>query len=108
MKNKLHKYLDNFIQGIIEFDIPYVQEQYGIIFPFQNINVEIITDDYFGKDLIQISVFGVDELNDDIYLNHCTIRTKDIKSEFNNDIQNVIDYIREPLQKYNETSDDER
>lgn len=99
-ENRLHKYLDRIIQSTIEYDFPHTLDEIELDH-FDHINIEIFKDAYFDKDLVCIAIFGVDGFDYENHFHTIVIRKKDIKSEFNNDIQKVIEYIHKPLDDYN-------
>lgn len=100
MNSRLHNYLDRIIKAIIDCDIPHTLDEIELN-SFNQINAEIYKDNYFGKDLICIGIYGVDSFDYENTLETIVIRTKDVKNEFNNNIQSVIDYIQKPLNDYN-------
>lgn len=104
-KNRLHKYLDKTIKNIIDHGIINCLEDIGLDY-FQNININIIKDEYFDDDLICISISGEDGFYYENPIDTIVIRNTDIKNEFQN-IQDVCDYIYKPLKEYNDKLTDE-
>lgn len=101
MNNRLHNYLDHIISSVIEYDIPYYLEESGLNC-FEDFNIEVLKHDYFNDDLVCIAIFGVDGFKNEIHLQTIVIRTKDIKNEFENNIQSVCNYLYKPLNNRND------
>lgn len=103
---KLHDFLDDNIQLIIEFDFPHYLAQISEYY-FNDIDIQIINIGYYKPDLIQLSIFGLIKYMDDIFLTSLVIRKDDVDKEFNGDIQEVISYIKDKLIEHNDSLKEE-
>ena len=103
---KLHEFLDDNIELIIEFDFPHYLAEIMASY-FDDIDIQIINIGYYNQDLIQLSVFGLMKYMDDIFLTSLVIRKDDVNKEFNGDIQKVISYIKNKLIEHNNTLKEE-
>ena len=103
---KLHEFLDDNIELIIEFDFPHYLAEIMASY-FDDIDIQIINIGYYKPDLIQLSVFGLKKYIDDIFLTSLVIRTEDVEKEFNGDVQEVISYLKNKLIEHNNTLKEE-
>ena len=98
MKERLHEFLDNIISDLIEYDFSYHLQDLDY---FDDIEITQYQDKYYGQDLLSFGIYGKIEDAEDVFLTSFTIRMTDVTLEFDNNIQNVIDYVLKPLKEHN-------
>ena len=98
MKERLHEFLDNIISDLVEYDLSYHLQDLD---HFDDIEVTQYQDKYYGQDLLSFGIYGKIEDAEDVFLTSFTIRMTDVTLEFDNNIQNVIDYVLKPLKEHN-------
>ena len=98
MKERLHEFLDNIISDLVEYDFSYHLQDLDY---FDDIEVTQYQDKYYGQDLLSFGIYGEIEDAEDVFLTSFTIRMTDVTLEFDNNIQNVIDYVLKPLKEHN-------
>lgn len=108
MNNRLHKYLDDSLKDIIDYDFPYYLDELYEDY-FDDIEIQISDDDYYKNDLIKLNIlgimrpeilFGITPSIEPTILSSLIMRRSDIENEFSN-IQNIIDYIKNKLIEHN-------
>lgn len=98
MKERLHEFLDNIISDLVEYDFSYHLQDLDY---FDDIEITQYQDKYYGQDLLSFGIYGKIEDAEDVFLTSFTIRMTDVTLEFDNNIQNVIDYVLKPLKEHN-------
>lgn len=98
MKERLHEFLDNIISDLVEYDFSYHLQDLDY---FDDMDIIQYNDKYYGQDLLSFGIYGKIEYSEDIFLTSFTIRMTDVTLEFDNNIQNVMDYVIKPLKEHN-------
>lgn len=98
MKERLHEFLDNIISDLIEYDFSYHLQDLDY---FDDVDIIQYNDKYYGQDLLSFGIYGKIEYSEDVCLTSFTIRMTDVTLEFDNNVQNVIDYVIKPLKEHN-------
>ena len=98
MKERLHEFLDNIISDLVEYDLSYHLQDLDY---FDDIEITQYQDKYYGQDLLSFGIYGKIKYAEDVFLTSFTIRMTDVTLEFDNNVQNVIDYVIKPLKEYN-------